>query len=107
MVYSLQSDGKYVAIVAIMSSAITAFATARMTDFLYGKLKLFSVVLLCCSSACFFWYLLICLKVIPISLGELKFHGRQDYLPRDNSPTDNAPKKTKNKLKNLTYTKLT
>jgi len=66
-----QNTSMYIAIVAITASSASAFASSRTTDLLNGRLKIASIVLLLASSVCFLWYLLMCVDVLPVTLGQV------------------------------------
>ncbi|XP_018013542.1 uncharacterized protein LOC108670588 isoform X2 [Hyalella azteca] len=63
-----QEEAMFVAMAAVLLSCATAFIAARITDLIFGYLKLTIIVLLALASVCFLWFLLISVGVIPSSL---------------------------------------
>lgn len=63
-----QEEAMYVAITAVVLSCCTAFIAARVTDVLYGHLKITCVVLLLGAATCFLWFLLLSVGAIAPDL---------------------------------------
>ncbi|KAF2350283.1 Major facilitator superfamily domain, partial [Trinorchestia longiramus] len=59
-----QEESMYVALASILTSCLTAFIAARITDLIFGHLKRTIIVLLTLASFCFFWFLLISANAI-------------------------------------------
>lgn len=59
-----------VAVTAVVCSSVTAFIAARITDKVYGHLKVTVIALLAISSVFFLWFLLLTTQVIYPTLGE-------------------------------------
>ncbi|XP_047482992.1 solute carrier family 49 member 4 homolog [Penaeus chinensis] len=63
-----QEQAMGVAVVAVCMSSVAAFVIARITDKMYGHLRVTIIGLLLASAACFLWFVLISTGVIEPSL---------------------------------------
>lgn len=63
-----QEQAMGVAVVAVCVSSVAAFVIARITDKMYGHLRVTIIGLLLASAACFLWFVLISTGVIEPSL---------------------------------------
>ncbi|KAL7636258.1 UNVERIFIED_CONTAM: hypothetical protein RMT77_013016 [Armadillidium vulgare] len=63
-----QDEAMWIAITAALLSGLTSFLVARMTDILYGYLKITIICLLLISSLFFLWYILLLQEVIEPTL---------------------------------------
>ena len=59
----------YIGILAIFGNTIGGILTSMVVDRMKGKMKKILLVLMVLGTACWFWLGLICLGVIPFSLG--------------------------------------
>ncbi|XP_063873122.1 uncharacterized protein LOC135107335 isoform X1 [Scylla paramamosain] len=66
-----QDEAMGVAVTAVVCSSITAFIAARITDKVYGHLKVTVIALLAISSVFFLWFLLLTTQVIYPTLGQV------------------------------------
>lgn len=66
-----QEQSMGVAVTAVVCSAIAAFINARITDKVYGHLRVTIIGLLVLSSVFFLWFLLLSTQVIVPSLGQV------------------------------------
>ncbi|XP_045134546.1 mucin-2-like isoform X2 [Portunus trituberculatus] len=66
-----QDKAMGVAVTAVVCSSVTAFIAARITDKVYGHLKVTVITLLAISSVFFLWFLLLTTKVIYPTLGQV------------------------------------
>ena len=57
----------WVGICGVMSASLVGVLSGRVTDYIFGQLKLWIILLLLSSAACFSWFLLITLELIPFS----------------------------------------
>ncbi|KAK4294091.1 hypothetical protein Pmani_033260 [Petrolisthes manimaculis] len=67
-IYQEQAMG--VAVTAVVCSCVASFITARVTDKMYGHLRLTVIGLLGLSSVFFLWFLLLSTRVITPNLGQ-------------------------------------
>lgn len=73
---NLQDKAMGVAVTAVVCSGVTAFIAARITDKVYGHLKMTVIVLLGISSVFFLWFLLLTTQVIYPTLGKFSNRNR-------------------------------
>ena len=69
----------YIGLWAIVANCICVIAVSRFVDLMRGKMKLILLVLATLAAFCWIWLGLLCLRVIPFSLGKSIYFIFSDY----------------------------
>ncbi len=61
----------YIGIFSIVGNCVTSILVSRIVDRLRGRMKATLCIIMVCGFGCWLWMCLLCLRVIPFSIGQL------------------------------------